>query len=514
MDMYVLAATDLGAGAGRHRAHATEDPNVYIRKRGSAPPAVRRFFGFGRDTSGGEPQPGETEQQEASFIDLRGRNAKAKAKRQSLLSGIVSLASGGSGGAVVDGGKALVRTPSKLRRQSHERTRTEVVVAPTVEPDSPSALAFCLGRLGSRKSRRTSSGNALPPRSPEATPRAAQLKKTFRLGVGRTMGPGMTFAVAAHEEPVEEEMTPAMRERQRYYNTEREREAAAAAVREWVVRAEEERVEGSMEGPDTSTEEGADDDGEIQSIATARLVSASIARVTPAATMVAAPGTPLRAAYRASYSSGFTASPTQEATPRGPGRQSLAVGIEPCGYAMPQSPLSPQSPGMASIVCTQHSSSGEEKAATPRRASWKPHPFADPTEEVVIEESAAAVEDPPAPEVDMAEDDDDMVQLEREMAEMNAQNAADDERALQDLSVSLNTAQAPEAGKEGRAQKRLTMSSPPAPKSDWAPQSTTANGFAYRFPMIFGASSGSSSRSDSPPHVVPSPPAISAHTTA
>ncbi len=91
----------------------------------------------------------------------------------------------------------------------------------------------------------------------------------------------MTLAVAAHEEPVEEEMTPAMRERQRYYNTEREREAAAAAVREWVVRAEEERVEGSMEGPDTSTEEGADDDGEIQSIATARLVSASIARVTP-----------------------------------------------------------------------------------------------------------------------------------------------------------------------------------------------------------------------------------------
>ncbi len=154
--MYVLAATDWAPvrDPARHRAHATEDPNVYIRKRGSAPPAVRRFFGFGRDTSGGErAQPGESEQQEASFIDLRGRNAKAKAKRQSLLSGIVSLASGGSGGAVVDGGKALVRTPSKLRRQSHERTRTEVVVAPTVEPDSPSALAFCLGRLGSRKSR-------------------------------------------------------------------------------------------------------------------------------------------------------------------------------------------------------------------------------------------------------------------------------------------------------------------------------------------------------------------------
>ncbi|KJA27621.1 hypothetical protein HYPSUDRAFT_74656 [Hypholoma sublateritium FD-334 SS-4] len=496
-----------GTGAARHRTHTMEDPGAYIRKRGSAPPTVRRFFGweFGREASGSAPQPVGGEEQEASFIDLRGRNVNAK--RQSLLSGIVSLASGGGSGAVVDGGKALVRMPSKLRRRSRERSRVEGVVVPSVAPDSPSALAFCLGRLGSRTSQRAPAGNAPMPRSPEAAPRAIQLKKTFRLGVGRTMGPGLTLAVAAEEEPVEEEMTPAMRERQRYYNTERAREAAAAAVREWVFRAEEEkaegRAEGSVEGPETSTEEGADDDGEVQSIATARLVSASIARATPAATIVTAPGTPLRAAYRASYSSGYTASPTQETTPRGPGCQSLAGAADTYGYVSPQSP---QSPGMASIARMQNSDSGEGdgNVASPRRASWKPHPFADPLEEV-IEKRATIVENAPGPEAEVEDDDDDMVQLEREMAEMNAQNAADDERELRDLNASLSAAPAPEAAQDGRAQKRLTMSSPPAPKSDWALQAAAGNGFAYRFPMIFGASSASSSRSDSPPHAILSP---------
>ncbi|KAF8971195.1 hypothetical protein BDZ97DRAFT_1346228 [Flammula alnicola] len=355
---------------------------------------------------------------------------------------------------------------------------------PPPPPSSPSGIAFCLGRgfgLGHRKVKSGSSGSGSRPGTAdsyasyasansaygkaEASKRGLQLKKSFKLGVGRTLGPGLTLAVASGHGG---DSVGGIRERG--YGEEREKRGAVASMAD------------------------VDEDGDIRSIATARLVSASIARATPAATIMAAPGTP--SPHRTSYSP----TPSQESTPNANGRpvRPTIVTVGPASSLITlQNPLSPIGRTPSSSITPKTS-----------KSTWKPHPFADPAEGPMLIPSPAK-----------AEVDDDVVQLEREMEEIRGMKDdcrdSDNEKALLDFNATLSPDVPPLADKAKlndvpandekafgcHAQKRNALSSPPVQKSDWAPQPTSATtgGFPYRFPMIFPSSLTSSSASGSPP---------------
>jgi hypothetical protein len=299
--------------------------------------------------------------------------------------------------------------------------------------------AFSFGRLGHHRLGSGSSSSSRPGTADsqaskvscgsmsgrDVVKRGLQLKKSFKLGVGRTLGPNLTLAVGMSSK------------------------VALESTRKAKWRTSSIMAESIPEGDDD------DVDDEMESIATAKLVSASIARSTPASTILATP----------------TPTPTSVGDLPVKGRPALAVIIT----SLPSSAGS--TPGLSysshTPLTTPSPASGKTPTTAPNR--WKPHPFADFVEGDKATRNHIA---------EVANDvEDDVVQLEHEMEAIRGRRGDTEKDSPRKLHA---------AG--GILQKRLALSSPPSPKSEWTPQPSSASSTAggFRFPMIFGNDSPSS----------------------
>ncbi|PPQ97583.1 hypothetical protein CVT26_002311 [Gymnopilus dilepis] len=582
-----------------------EDPAMYIHKRGSLPPAPtsKKLFGweFGWDPSPkGKRQSGDREMkeiQESSFLDFRGIRRKAsdklkdkeakvpttttrKLKRYSSPAGAMHHRTSSSREAakmekledILGIGVGLTSTDSgtnkKLKKRSKSVTRADEAGVVEQEPFVPEQLSKSMPRssfLEHRKVKSTSttassgaatsrpgtaesktssshghrSSASLGGRSLRRDGLGTQLKKSFKLGVGRTLGPNLTLASAglAYGEP------------------------------EWKARKASRRESRDESQKSIGSRTADDDDEDVHSVAAAKLVSASIARVTPAATILAAPSSPT------------TPSPTGQSTMfQAPAISPIIAYIPPASTTRPALPpivTSPVPAAPAVVKAAPRSAPAPNNAYTPQSSkaprtsgsSWKHHPFADPPNvpsrplPIPVARKVPVEPATPSPE-------DDVLQLEREMEEMRRQSGdARGEGGLDsptapfkelaafagglpdDISVSttlpapsmnasmtpsLNSifalahaqaqtvaapplpATTPESGASpdklkgkifggGQTQKRTPLSAPPvSSKSVWGPQSpevapnagSTSAGLPYKFPLIFP---NSFSNSGSPP---------------
>ncbi|KDR74972.1 hypothetical protein GALMADRAFT_248792 [Galerina marginata CBS 339.88] len=252
-----------------------------------------------------------------------------------------------------------------------------------------------------------------------------QLKKSFKMGVGRTLGPGLTLASASvgggvgfgRDERIEK-------------------------VRAWEKRLEEETEETEARRSDEQdggasiyapTMDDDDVDGEIRSLAAARLVSASIARATPAATILTAPSsagvtTPPPSAFPAKFHTSPVTitypvlSSSSNSNSNSGTRPTLpAIITSPIPIPVPDSPVkSAQHPFSAPGLPTARTHLSPTSTNQPHTSgsTWKPHPFADP-----VESPARTTRTWPAPMEQgslSSSPEDDVVQLEREMEEIRS----------------------------------------------------------------------------------------------
>jgi len=467
-----------GSSRPRTKLKPSDDPNVYIRRRGSIP--AKKIFGweFGWDAEkkvGGDgtekagtglglkySMTRETvdsvQEQESSFIDLRGDygfgRGIGKEERKAV----------GGGGAVKVEKSQIERGPrrklKKISKSSFRPTTEESACAPPSPHPNPTsstrplsvALAaadpigtpittqsksggFGLGRLGhhasgSSSSSRPGTGDSQASKvsyggatGRDIIKRGFQLKKNFKLGVGRTLGPNLTLSVGT---PSKVAVEPTRKVNQR----------RPSIVAE-------------------SIPEGVDDE-EIQSIVAAKLVSASIARATPASTILATPtsGGDLPAKERPVLAAIITSLPSS------PGN----ADVPPYPSSAPAFSCSPHAPLPASSSAMFWSG----KTPTPTPNKWKPHPFSEMAGNKATRnhtgEAANDVED-------------DVVQLEHEMEAIRGRRSESEKESPRKFHI---------AG--GILPKRFTLSSPPAPKSEWDDQPSSAPSTAggFRFPMIFG----------------------------
>ncbi|KAH9484913.1 hypothetical protein JR316_0001815 [Psilocybe cubensis] len=398
-------------------------------------------------------------------------------------------------------------------------------------PASPSGPSTCDSGYGDHRSSRHANRASLG--SGSSIRRGLQLKRSFKLSVGRTLGPGLTLASAGvgGGEEWEEHRRKADRERGDAERRERQ----------------------SDETIPTDEDADVDVDGEIRSIAAARLVSASIARATPAATIVTAPSSaglstpsPPPSAYQAKPRS----SPIDIAYPTLSSMQQGAGAARPVLPAIVTSPITIPIPTPSAIpfplsapASRRQGNGSSPDAQSPSRqqphtsaSTWMPHPFADAIEQPMPNVSSSKSYMTSASDGRSgASVDDDVVQLEREMEEIrgrrgNGANAMDSPttqlrefaemaaaQAGESMSIcaptpspglsssmtpsvtsmfalahaqAQNAAPAPPAQTQpmdkekekakmklfggGHFQKRLALSSPPVSKSDWGPQSSGA----------------------------------------
>ena len=474
-----------GSSRPRTRSKPADDPSIYIRRRGSlhAPSSAKKFLGWEypvhaeKKVGGGdgglrrgwaekvgaascvmarEMLDNVQQEQESSFIDLKGDHGFAKSVGLSL----GSKAGGGGGGKeerkAEEGGSDAVeaeknpikRAPRrKLKKRSKSSSRpstADSAFAPPVSCPKQTSIkrplcvalaaaapintpptsqwtsgAFGLERLGHHRlasgsstadseASKASYGSAS---GKDVVKRGLQLKKNFKLGVGRTLGPNLTLAVGMCSKVVVD-------------STRKAKQRTSSIVAE-------------------STPEGDDDSDEIMSISAAKLVSATIARAAPAPTILA--------------------TPTSGGDLPMKGRPTSAVNVTPHPFSAPGLSYTPHTAPPISLPA-----SAKTTATAPNKR--KPHPFADFVERNHVAEVANDVED-------------DVVQLEHEMEAIRSRRG-DTEKDSPKLHV---------AG--GILQKRVTLSSPPAPKSEWAHQPSSAQSTAggFRFPMIFGNDPPSSS---------------------
>ena len=481
-----------GSSRPRAKLKPADDPSVYIRRRGTLPEpsSSKKFFGweFGSDpvppekkvggSGGGGLRRNWTErvgsrsryamaevvndpqqEQESSFIDLTGDNGFERGVGLGL-----GRKAGGGGGkeegktkggsGVVEPEKSQIEHPPrrKLKKKSKSSLRADSAFAPPVSHQKRTSItrplsvvlaaappsvsqsksgAFSFGRLGHH---RLGSGSSSRPGTAdsqaskasngsmsgkEVVKRGLQLKKSFKLGVGRTLGPNLTLTVGMSSK------------------------VALESTRKASWRTSSIVAESIPEDDDD------DDDDEMESIAAAKLVSASIARSTPASTILATP----------------TPTPTSGGDLPVKGRPTLAVittSLPSSAGSAPGLPYSSHTP-----PTTSSPASGKMSTTAPNR--WKPHPFADFVEGDKATRNHIA---------EVANDvEDDVVQLEHEMEAIRGRRSDTEKDSPRKLHA---------AG--GILQKRLAMSSSPSPKSEWAPQPSSASSTAggFRFPMIFG----------------------------
>jgi len=494
-----------GSSRPRIKAKPSDDPSVYIRRRGTlpGPSSSKKFFGweFGSDPvppekkiGGGGLRRNWTERvgagsrcamardavndfqqgQESSFIDLRGDNGYERG----VGLGLGRKTGNGGGGKEerkVEGGgggaepekSQIERAPRrKLKKRSKSSsstadsgfeppvsrskrtsiTRPLSVVLPAAAPIgiSPASQSksggFSFGRLGHHRFGSGSSSSRPGTADSQASKvsygstsgmdvvkRGLQLKKSFKLGVGRTLGPNLTLAVGMPSKA-----------------------ALESTVRKAKWRTSSIVAESIPEGDD-------DDDDEMESIAAAKLVSASIARATPASTILATPtsGGDLPVKGRPTLAVIITSLPSSSSS-------SGNTDVASYPFSAPGLPDSSDTP-----LTNSSPASGKMPAAAPNR--WKPHPFADFVEGNKATRNHIA---------EVANDvEDDVVQLEHEMEAIRGRRGDIEKDSPRKLRA---------AG--GILQKRVASSSPPSPKSEWAPQPSSASPTAggFRFPMIFG----------------------------
>jgi len=516
----------------RKKAKAKEDdPATYIRKRGSLPatPQTKKLFGweFGWDQlplpprSKSTTKSRETEPErnhatfgsvdaatEDSFMDvMKGEEVASQPTRARKLKKRSKSASRHAEAENAIGSQsAAYPLPTKARFPE-----------PAMEspPSSASYNTFGIrrhhgrspSRPGTPESKKSggshgskSSFGSVPPNihlqgHDQSHRPVLNLKRSFKMGVGRTLGPSLTLASVDNGDNIKEH---------------RER-----------------RIDRDGDfGDELVNEEELDDvDSEIRSIAAAKVVSATIARASPAATIVTAPAqaniatpppsTSSSSRYNVKYPALIpTLRPVLPAIVTAGATATASTGCVPFPKSAP--PTMKSSPMLRTPSRT--------KAPHTSGSTWRPHPFADPVESSQTTRRTSV----PASYSNESSTDDDMISLEREMEEIRGLRSGGGQNKMDSpttqfkelaalMSIPMPAVPAlpspipsPRKLKGGifAGQKQPPMSTSPTNKSDWMPISTSSaagaasissqEDYPYRFPMFFPGSN-----SNSPPKVQP-----------
>ncbi|KAF4620867.1 hypothetical protein D9613_000189 [Agrocybe pediades] len=461
-----------------------DDPATYIRKRGSiqsAVPPTKKLFGW---EFGWDPLP----------LSSRGARSKSATRSQDADESFIA-------------GEDVVRQPTRARklkkrskstlRSANEETFSMPQVAdyplplpkrtslPGSEMESPPSSAsfntFGIRRHHARSSSRPGAAESkkssfesdealscnghVHHHQPQQRP-VLNLKRSFKMGIGRTLGPSLSLA-------------------------------SVDDGRHQPGRVERRKEKGET-SPSPNEEDLEDVDSEIRSIAAAKLVSASIARVTPAATIVAAPASAAR----------ITTPPTSteitgSAAPvniKHPALMSTPRPVLPAIVTVPTVPFPKSAPATMKAFSIGRSPSSAKPPRT-GGSTWRPHPFAESPAKSPMHGSvtAAYLNDVGA----LSSPEDDVVSLEREMEEIRGSRSGGQSKMdspttqFKELAM-LMSIPMPESttlpkpipsSRKSKGGALEAQKSSPIPSQDDYP---------YRFPMFFPGSN-----SNSPPKVQP-----------
>ncbi|KAF8894352.1 hypothetical protein CPB84DRAFT_1294641 [Gymnopilus junonius] len=225
-----------------------------------------------------------------------------------------------------------------------------------------------------------------------------QLKKSFKLGVGRTLGPNLTLASAGLAYSRSDEMN-------------------------WRARKASGRDSLGDQERSVDTQEENDD---VHSVAAAKLVSASIARVMPAVTILTVPSsptTPSPTAQSTVFQSSLVSASGVAYPPPGPAtRPALTSIITSLPIPISVVKAAPSSaPGFTTAASHVYSPQNS-KAPRTSGSTWRSHPLTNPADESAHPLVRTLVTIAPIELGTSSPEDDDVVQLEREMEESRRQS--------------------------------------------------------------------------------------------